>query len=432
MNKHYLLGSRTSYNRFSNQSGRGKFDPTCHLCTHQSGRGIFSTIKKWFTRAKKVSNTAHKFATGNVGTAIRNALPSSDPLARNAFPGETHAVLRLSNGKYGQANYMGPGTRIIERVKRNDPPRTAADRVAQAHDIEYTLNPSDSRGADQRMIQRLKSMKSSGADNAFNITLGQRVIEAKMAAEKAGILNPDQFVKMSSPLGSSDRQLLRDKLTELEGTFKPGERLLKKVTGSGKRKRAKSIKKTKGAGIYLAGRSKRFRGSGNSLPGGGQNGSGKDLGSVLTKIIKLSGLTPAQIKSAAGITIGQFATKIKNVSKSPAEAAKKASILLAPLIIKGGLHALGVPHRIIQSGGGRKIPIHQLRLQKKLHTVIASALGKQSGGSLFSSIGSFFKTFAQAAIVPLAAAAVEVGTFGTATPFVIPAAAAAEVALSSA
>ena len=70
----------------------------------------------------------------------------------------------VDNGKFGVANYMGPGTHLKERLARGDPPRTMEDRVAQAHDIRYALAKSqkDVAAADRKMIAKLKRMKAKG------------------------------------------------------------------------------------------------------------------------------------------------------------------------------------------------------------------------------------------------------------------------------
>ena len=74
-------------------------------------------------------------------------------------------ILQLKNGKNGVANYMGPGTEVVKRLKRGDPGRTPADMVAKRHDIDYTLASGSRdeasqlkqiRTADNRMINSLK------------------------------------------------------------------------------------------------------------------------------------------------------------------------------------------------------------------------------------------------------------------------------------
>lgn len=66
-----------------------------------------------------------------------------DPLSRQAFPHETHAV-RLSPQdpyRWSSYNYMGPGTHLMARLRRGDPPINSADAAAQEHDMIYYLIP---------------------------------------------------------------------------------------------------------------------------------------------------------------------------------------------------------------------------------------------------------------------------------------------------
>ena len=72
-------------------------------------------------------------------SSIKNAIPHSDSNARAGYPGENHAILKLPNGMPGIANFMGPGTQVVKRLQRGDPPRTASDKTAMRHDIDYGL-----------------------------------------------------------------------------------------------------------------------------------------------------------------------------------------------------------------------------------------------------------------------------------------------------
>mgnify|MGYP003646582848 CR=1 FL=1 len=105
---------------------------------NQTGAGFFDSIKSIFSKGKDI-------AFGDVGTAISNAIPDSDSTARPLYSGEVHAFLKLPNGKMGRANYMGPQTHLIDRLKRGDPPRSLSDKESQAHDIRYGFakNASD-------------------------------------------------------------------------------------------------------------------------------------------------------------------------------------------------------------------------------------------------------------------------------------------------
>lgn len=167
------------------------------------------------------------FTGGNLINKIIEKLPSSDDTARPRFPGELHAILKLPNGKPGIANYMGPGTHVVERIKRGDPPRTYADKIAQAHDIRYGLAKTQAEvaAADKKFISSIKA--AHGKDSEFNIQLGLRPIQAKVFAEERGILKPGKIASFGN-FKEEDLPIVRPKLAELEalGLGQGGELLL--------------------------------------------------------------------------------------------------------------------------------------------------------------------------------------------------------------
>ncbi len=130
------------------------------------------------------------------------------------FPGEHHAILNV-NGRPGNANFMGPGTEIIKRVKRGDEPRTQADKVAEAHDIRYSLGIPEEE-ADSKMLDALDRVEQRNGDTRLNINMGRLPIKAKMAAQKRGIIAKDAFSRTGKATDPADKQLLQSKLSELE------------------------------------------------------------------------------------------------------------------------------------------------------------------------------------------------------------------------
>jgi hypothetical protein len=196
-----------------------------------SGNGILSDIANY---AKKYGPKIIEGYSNNMATKLRNMLPDSDDNARPGYSGEKHAILQLPNGKKGVANYMGPGTNVVERIKRKDPPRTPADAVARAHDIRYTLakNVDDLRDADVKMVNKLKTVK----DAPMNIFLGKRLIQAKMKAEDYGLLSKDQFNKSFKRPAPADSAILQNALKTME---QQGFGL--KLAGAGHNKRRKKM-----------------------------------------------------------------------------------------------------------------------------------------------------------------------------------------------
>lgn len=182
-------------------------------------------------KLKDYKNTAEKFL-GYAKQAVNvyesqfakdviNYLPSSDNTSRKQYEGEKHALLILKNNKPGFANYLGPGTHIIQRLKDNDPPRgnLYSDRVAKLHDINYALStyePSkakqlkDIRDADSLMINQLQDARKKGLDNRVNIAIGEKLIQAKVSLEDVGMLDKDKFVGKLKMYPEKDKKLLEE------------------------------------------------------------------------------------------------------------------------------------------------------------------------------------------------------------------------------
>ena len=207
------------------------------------GEGLGDIIRSVYEKGKEGLKFLYKNKdkiqdaySGEIGTAIRNALPSSDDTARPGFPGEKHAILQLPNGKYGVANYCGPNTNLLERLKRGDPPRTAVDRASQAHDIRYALakNTNDIRKADNIMMNAVDRISRNRGDNAKNIATA-RLIKAKIIGEDLGLIRKDAFSGdlSKNAIADTDRSILMNKLGSLEqegyGKMLPGDALKMKL-----------------------------------------------------------------------------------------------------------------------------------------------------------------------------------------------------------
>lgn len=155
---------------------------------------------------------------------VSNIFPSSDENARDIFPGEYHAIVKLPNGKYGRANYSGPGTHIVDRLRRRggDPPRVLSDKVSQAHDIRYALAQQQKdperavRDADEIYVKKMRSLQRDGLDSSVNIQPAMRAIQAKMVAEDFSLLSRDKFIDTRSKYDARDTELLSSKLKELK------------------------------------------------------------------------------------------------------------------------------------------------------------------------------------------------------------------------
>lgn len=259
------------------------------IIQQQNGRSLFGATEAIFEKTQE--------GTG-LGDTIRdvinrgvNAIKNSDETARPRFKGEVHAILKLPNGKNGIANFMGPGTAVIKRLKRGDPGRTAADTVAKRHDIDFALAQGSSsrkeqakaiRAADNRMVSSLQRIKKSGKDATRNVETGLRAIQIKRIAEDRGVFPKPSFSGPLRSIPAGDKAILesnRSKLSQ-EGfgdMCLPGEELRKKLLR--KAKRAKTTR---------------------TLTKGGR----MDGGFIIALSALIAGLTSAAIAAAQAVALG--------------------------------------------------------------------------------------------------------------------------------
>jgi len=326
--------TRTHNSRIYNQRGQSG-EGIINL--NPVGQGIMDVIRTFIQKAPEYASKAADAYSGEVGTMVKNMIPSSDENGRSAYPGEKHAMLQLANGKYGIGNYIGPGTEVVKRIRRGDPPRTLSDKVAEGHDIRYTLanNLDDIRRADTVMVNKLKQIERDGSDSRFNTTIGKRLIQAKMAGEDAGVLDRNKFAQLGQnpTLTQSDKGLLQSKLSQLEqegyGLGLPGMGLKQKLL----RKQGKG--KHCGSGIFdsilgtilpvitqtlglpnISGIVKTLTGSGINPVGAGKALKSPNTPSGLAKAMA-NHILPALIKAKMKqLPKSQRGTGMKRVSKS--------------------------------------------------------------------------------------------------------------------
>lgn len=281
---------------------------------------------------KKVITTAPAVYSSQLGTTIRNALPSSDDLARPGFAGEQHAILRLPNGKFGVGNYIGPKTALLKRLKRGDPPRTEVDKVAMAHDIRYGLadTPAQIRQADEIMIKKVADIRRRGADSRMNIGLAN-LMKAKVLGENLGLLKRDAFsgdLSQNRKLPQADRELMERELAKIAPSgygltlpggaiTRPGDelklRLLKKQAKQRKSGAPPNLKKkTRGESSKKGFTGKDFR-----LVGSGMD-SGEDFHALISQymipsLLESVGVDPRRVPVE---TIVKLTTKAFKMAES--------------------------------------------------------------------------------------------------------------------
>jgi hypothetical protein len=150
----------------------------------KSGGGLITSM----INADKIKNLIQKGydAYGSeTATKIKNIYVDSfmnpNPLSRSGFAGERH--LLMNDGS--QANFAGPGTHLMTRIRRGDQPIDILDAQAKQHDIDYkkARNVSDVDKADKRLIKSMEEIKGRNPMKTV-IKVGMK---AKQLAHKIGL-----------------------------------------------------------------------------------------------------------------------------------------------------------------------------------------------------------------------------------------------------
>ena len=353
-----VLEKQFDQNSYSNNDMEGDGVMDIALGLYNKGKAAASYLYNNKDLIKKGAEMAADAYGSELGTTVKNLLPSSDENARPAFVGEKHAILQLPNGKYGMANYMGPGTQVIKRLKRGDPARTQSDKVAMRHDIDYAMaagmkskeaQTKAVREADQRMVASLDRISKNKGDAQKNIFQGRRLIQGKMAAEDIGLLAKDKFAGDLKPISDQDKILLMSKRAGLaqEGYgMLPGEALKMKLIRNMRRKKGKGVS-LPGSGLGLPGKGLKLSGGYKSMSKSYGTSKGYPMKGgfwFLAPLIALaaeaiSGITVASVGSAvatgvAGAAAGAITKKIIGSGKMKGKGVKEVAQKVAGVIKK--------------------------------------------------------------------------------------------------
>jgi hypothetical protein len=138
------------------------------------------------------------------------------------YYGEKHAILKNEQGKLIPAYFMGPGTKLHERLKNNDDKKifSKSDKTSLAHDLRYYLSNEnqDIRNADLKMISKLEDLKKNKLDSNWNINQGLYGIKAKVWAEDKLKIPKEKFTTFGDWKNDTqeNQDIARNKLKELE------------------------------------------------------------------------------------------------------------------------------------------------------------------------------------------------------------------------
>jgi hypothetical protein len=118
--------------------------------------------------------------------------------------GEHHIALKLPDGSFQKGNFIGPGTKIGDRLEFNG--LTLVDEISKEHDLAYSIagrikdkkeRLKQVRVADNKMIKRLNNTKRKKLDDDANIFVAKTGIQSKKVLE-TGIVGKKLKEKMEA------------------------------------------------------------------------------------------------------------------------------------------------------------------------------------------------------------------------------------------
>ena len=149
---------------------------------------------------KKTNKKKNKKGYGFISDVLTKGYQT---IANNLFGGnlsgkEIHAPILTSHG-IRIANYEGPGTDVLSRLKKNIQPISTSDKFSLAHDLRYSLG-KDVRNADTHMVKGLayKTLNPFSGESfldRINNTVAATAIGGKILGEKIGLFNTETFTK---------------------------------------------------------------------------------------------------------------------------------------------------------------------------------------------------------------------------------------------
>ena len=136
---------------------------------------------------------ARQFAH-HVGVKVKHFVDESKQWVSDITTGQFH---------FPGYRFMGPGTKVYERIQQGIHPTSRTDEAAMHHDLDFGEIGSkvgkvskrelhkQVREADKRFVNRLEN---AGEGHHIGNFLGKSMIKAKMYLEDVGLMNPEQFL----------------------------------------------------------------------------------------------------------------------------------------------------------------------------------------------------------------------------------------------
>jgi hypothetical protein len=192
---------------------------------------IWSIPKKGTLEYEKIKKIQQKYnvkggslkdSFGSVIEKINSSLDAVLPQSKDSiplFPGEKHSK-KIKNGEIINYNYLGPQTRVLERLARNDKGIDKLDEYAKDHDKTYTLlfkkklqkgikvSKEEVQRADKVFVDGVNRNKS---ENPMLARIIPPIFKAKKIAEDIGVLSHTSFFDSTTGNGLKSMKKLYKK-----------------------------------------------------------------------------------------------------------------------------------------------------------------------------------------------------------------------------
>lgn len=133
---------------------------------------------------KHLQNQIQGNGVYDVVKGVADKVLNVDKSINTLYPQEYHGILKLPDGRYASAQYLGPGSRLDYRVPRGDKGLTPIDTESLAHDIRYNLSstPEAIRAADNKFNEVIDRLRKEGKEDEFNLKQAE-LIKVKVFLE---------------------------------------------------------------------------------------------------------------------------------------------------------------------------------------------------------------------------------------------------------
>ena len=172
----------------------------------------YEKVKKLQLKYNVKGGEGLKDGFGSVIDTVNKGLDSMLPQSKDSislFPCEKHAK-KIKNGEIINYTYLGPGTKVLERLARGDKPIDKLDEYARDHDKTYTLlfkkklekgikvTKAEVQNADKTFVDGVNRNKS---ENPMLAKVIPPLFKAKKIAEDIGVLSHTAFFDLKTGNG---------------------------------------------------------------------------------------------------------------------------------------------------------------------------------------------------------------------------------------